>query len=256
MEVHHHAHTARKKWTHYFWEFFMLFLAVFCGFLAEYKLEHVIEHSREKQYMRTLLEDLKKDTASLEESIKFWETLSEKIETTRSLLKQPPIQSNREAIYETAARLIDFNDFIYFDRTIEQLRNSGNFRLISNRHVSDTLIGYDSFIRGQLREQEATLIKLLMDLLRLQNELFDSDGLESKFRRLKNSPTTKTFEGIDHSRMESKDKMFLYYNSLFLYNVGISYLISSEKGLKKLATGLIELVKKEYSLSERTPLEK
>ena len=47
MEVHHHAHTARKKWTHYFWEFLMLFLAVFCGFLAEYQLEHTIEHNRE-----------------------------------------------------------------------------------------------------------------------------------------------------------------------------------------------------------------
>jgi len=43
MEVHAHSHTVpiaigRKKWTHYFWEFLMLFLAVFCGFLAEYQL--------------------------------------------------------------------------------------------------------------------------------------------------------------------------------------------------------------------------
>ena len=30
MEVHAHTHTPRKKWTHYFWEFLMLFLAVFC----------------------------------------------------------------------------------------------------------------------------------------------------------------------------------------------------------------------------------
>ena len=28
MEVHAHTHTPRKKWTHYFWEFLMLFLAV------------------------------------------------------------------------------------------------------------------------------------------------------------------------------------------------------------------------------------
>ena len=35
MEVHAHTHTERKKWTHYLWEFLMLFLAVFCGFLAE-----------------------------------------------------------------------------------------------------------------------------------------------------------------------------------------------------------------------------
>ena len=30
MEVHAHTHTERKKWTHYFWESLMLFLAVFC----------------------------------------------------------------------------------------------------------------------------------------------------------------------------------------------------------------------------------
>ena len=30
MEVHAHTHTARKKWTHYFWKFLMLFLAVLC----------------------------------------------------------------------------------------------------------------------------------------------------------------------------------------------------------------------------------
>ena len=29
MEVHAHSHTPRKKWTHYFCEFLMLFLAVF-----------------------------------------------------------------------------------------------------------------------------------------------------------------------------------------------------------------------------------
>ena len=72
MEVHHHAHTesppagrAGKKWTHYLWEFIMLFLAVFCGFLAENQREHYIEHQREKQYMRSLLEDLQTDTATI-----------------------------------------------------------------------------------------------------------------------------------------------------------------------------------------------
>jgi len=69
MEVHHHAHTSRKKWTHYFWEFLMLFLAVFCGFLAEYQLEHKIEQDREKQYMRSMVEDLRSDTLMLEKNI-------------------------------------------------------------------------------------------------------------------------------------------------------------------------------------------
>ena len=65
MEVHAHTHTARKKWTHYFWEFLMLFLAVFCGFLAENKREHMIEHQREKKLMAEIVEDLKKDSTYL-----------------------------------------------------------------------------------------------------------------------------------------------------------------------------------------------
>ena len=50
MEVHAHSHTPGKKWTHYFWEFLMLFLAVFCGFLAENQREHYVEHKRAKDY--------------------------------------------------------------------------------------------------------------------------------------------------------------------------------------------------------------
>ena len=65
MEVHAHTHTPRKKWTHYFWEFLMLFLAVFCGFLAEYQLEHKIEHDREKQFMHSMLKDLELDTVTI-----------------------------------------------------------------------------------------------------------------------------------------------------------------------------------------------
>jgi hypothetical protein len=65
MEVHAHSHTPRKKWTHYFWEFLMLFLAVFAGFLAENQREHYVEHLREKQFINSLINDVKVDTARL-----------------------------------------------------------------------------------------------------------------------------------------------------------------------------------------------
>jgi hypothetical protein len=65
MEVHQHTHIARKKWTHYLWEFLMLFLAVFCGFLAENQREHLVEHQREKQFIRSLFNDIKADTTNL-----------------------------------------------------------------------------------------------------------------------------------------------------------------------------------------------
>ncbi|HMG69294.1 MAG TPA: hypothetical protein VK588_16465 [Chitinophagaceae bacterium] len=55
MEV--HAHELHKVpghgWKHYFFEFFMLFLAVFCGFLAENWREHIVDQEREKQYVKS-----------------------------------------------------------------------------------------------------------------------------------------------------------------------------------------------------------
>ncbi|HEV8269960.1 MAG TPA: hypothetical protein VGQ04_01570, partial [Chitinophagaceae bacterium] len=72
MEVHHHSHTSdpdmhrgRKKWHHYFWEFLMLFLAVTLGFFVENQREHYIEGKRENEYIRSMIEDLRLDTAGL-----------------------------------------------------------------------------------------------------------------------------------------------------------------------------------------------
>jgi len=89
MEVHSHPHTSRKKWTHYFWEFLMLFLAVFCGFLAEYQLEHKIEKDRETILAQALFEDLKKDTSALHMAILFSDIKLNACDTVLGMLHRP-----------------------------------------------------------------------------------------------------------------------------------------------------------------------
>ena len=69
MEVHAHTHTPRKKWTHYFWEFLMLFLAVFCGFLAENQREHYVEKQRAKELARALYNELFDDSVAIANKI-------------------------------------------------------------------------------------------------------------------------------------------------------------------------------------------
>src|SRR5690349_5628529 len=67
MEVHKHSHdvTHRKTWSEYLLEFFMIFFAVFLGFVAENIREKSVESQREKQYIRSMIEDLKTDTAKI-----------------------------------------------------------------------------------------------------------------------------------------------------------------------------------------------
>ena len=99
MEVHAHSHTPRKKWTHYFWEFLMLFLAVFCGFLAEYQLEHKIERDREKQYIQSLMNDLKTDVVNIEVVQKQNLVVRQIGDSLFTLLSLPDYSNSTNSIY-------------------------------------------------------------------------------------------------------------------------------------------------------------
>src|SRR5262245_27114853 len=69
MEVHAHTHTPRKKWSHYFLEFIMLFRDVVCGILGKYNSEHIVERNTKNEYIVTMIEDLRSDTAELNDEI-------------------------------------------------------------------------------------------------------------------------------------------------------------------------------------------
>ena len=82
MEVHAHTNTPLKKWTHYLWEFLMLFLAVFCGFFAENMRENVVDRHREKDYIISMIEDLKADTANLSFVLKDFGEIEKRLDFT------------------------------------------------------------------------------------------------------------------------------------------------------------------------------
>src|SRR6478672_10169028 len=131
MEVHAHSHTERKKWTHYLWEFLMLFLAVFCGFLAENIREHMVEKERGRAYVHSFYEDLKTDTSrmalvmSLEE--KKIESLSHLKQCYDTLLKNP---NTCGCLFELIKNSAFNNPVAPADRTLSQLANAGGYRLL------------------------------------------------------------------------------------------------------------------------------
>jgi len=143
MEVHSHTHTPRKKWTHYFWEFLMLFLAVFCGFMAENQREHMIEHQREKQYMRSLLSDLSADTATINAAIPRKEGRVNAIDTVFLFFKSFPAAKTISGKLFRTIRHTNFD--LRFTRTtitINQLKNAGGMRLVRKK-VADSISAYD-----------------------------------------------------------------------------------------------------------------
>ena len=145
MEVHAHTHTERKKWTHYLWEFLMLFLAVFCGFLAENLREHLIEHKREKQFIQSLVHDIEMDTIRLNYIMAGRNRRELRMDSLSRLINLPePAPYSRYIYYlnASATRGIGLR-FIPNDGTMQQLKNAGNLRLIRDPAVRDSITAYD-----------------------------------------------------------------------------------------------------------------
>jgi len=152
MEVHHHSHTERKKWTHYFWEFLMLFLAVTLGFFVENQREHYVEQQRELQYMRSMVEDLKLDTTELTVHIRLRMERDEMVDSLVYLLTQTNIRENGNSIYYIGRIISPPISFFPNDRTIQQLKSAGGLRLIRDMDISNSIMAYDRKMRQSVFE--------------------------------------------------------------------------------------------------------
>ena len=173
MEVHAHSHTPRKKWTHYFWEFLMLFLAVFCGFLAEYQLEHKIEQNREKQYMQSMIKDLNTDLANMSLSLAEKRNMIQLGDSITQVFIRDTYVSETGKLYYNARNFSTFkNIFLMTDGTLMQLKNSGGLRLIRKRIIVDSLQAYDNLYQQFMITQQDER-DYLMDYRDIMGKIFD-----------------------------------------------------------------------------------
>jgi len=248
MEVHHHSHAShgKKNWKSYFWEFLMLFLAVFCGFLAEWQLEHVIEHQREEKLVASLVEDLKKDSTEILQ-INEWESLQKTNDSLRAEIEKPSGERNNLLMYKWFSGIRLFGNFEYHNRTIEQLKNGGNFRLIRKINLSDSLIDYDALIVSYLRDQENQSKDIYQKLNFLQDKF-----INSKFYRLSRANKSQ-LDSIYNATPDlfkisdrNNDYLFEYYNNLEFYAQMTYYRIGTLKIMQRKARNLLELIGKEY----------
>ena len=159
MEVHHHSHTTRKKWTHYFWEFLMLFLAITLGFFVENQREHFIEHQRAKTYAASLYEELKKDTARLSYVSQNNNIIGSRLDTFCILVKENNRQNMTTGMlyfYADAVTKVDY--FSSNNATIEQLKGSGNLRIMGSK-LAYKISEYDKIIRELEKEYDLSKVE-------------------------------------------------------------------------------------------------
>jgi hypothetical protein len=253
MEVHAHSHTERKKWTHYLWEFFMLFLAVTLGFFVENQREHYVEHRREKQYMRSMVKDLAQDIRNINSDIQNRRSKYQIADSLTEMLINGNYQNKTSLIYFCARRFSIVGYIFHItDGTLLQLKNSGGLRLIRNQLVVDSLQWYYNLFQQYQDNRELEMLQL-RDYRDIMVRVFDVKIFDAMIKQF---PETKIPQG--NPPLFNNDKPMI--NEL-LMRVQLSKrinLVAAQqlKELKEKAQNLIEQIKTEYHLSERTPLEK
>ncbi|HWC53635.1 MAG TPA: hypothetical protein VG676_08640 [Chitinophagaceae bacterium] len=240
MEVHKHPHHEehQKNWRSYLLEFFMLFLAVFLGFIAENIRERIVENKRGEEYIHSFTEDLKKDTAQFRGLISF-------------LTIQDSMTNNMKSCYDSITHsvtstacltnilknLAGFPDFVYTDRTIQQLKNAGGLRLITNKAVADSIIIYDGMVRRQLIHQDA-LEGLQQKSIDAIKSMIDFHSFNAIYMGEPRSFVLPEMNDI-HLLQTGKEAIDNFFNTLLVFKANLKSQLNWMKQLKKMATGLI-----------------
>ena len=235
MEVHKHPHHVmhKKKWNEYLLEFLMIFFAVFLGFVAENIREHLADKKRGEEYIKSFVEDLKKDTAQytkLIEELKSQDSITDNITDCYDSVGRNVRSTN--CLNNITYNLVGFTDFVYTDRTIQQLKNAGGLSLIRDKSIADSITSYDALVRTELIHQEV--------LETYQQKTIDAAKAIIDFRSFSKIYSRNSSNKGDIELLQnSKQAIDSYFNSLWVFKNNIQGQIAALRRLKTKASGLI-----------------
>ena len=158
MEIPYQIHVHHeKKLKDFIFDFFMLFTAVTLGFFVENKRDYYLDRQREKEYIRSLLVDLREDTTKVNQTVSannyYLEVWLDTLVRGLQSYKQGDTAATRKLyqLYMSCAR--GSYTVKFTDRTIATLKTSGNLRIIHSQAVADSILRYDEDCRTAIARE-------------------------------------------------------------------------------------------------------
>lgn len=226
----------------------MLFFAVFCGSIAEYQLEHKIESDREKQYVESMIADMKDDATKIKKSIALCSTQLAAFDSLlQNIYHLPYTDSSIRTLYYFQRKYTSTRFPVAFNkRTVSQLKNSGGLRLIRNKAASDSIVIYAENCE-KAEVQESYFANVRMGKVNdFTIQLFDSRYIANYDRNtISNILNAKT-----HIALLSNDEKLIkeYANTMYFARSSLSSYIEILKGIENRIPHTILFLEKEYHL--------
>ena len=221
----------------------MIFLAVTLGFFAESLRERLNDQNKENEYIHLLIADLENDQQTLKEQDSVIKSGISKLDSVINFLNNPIlIPKNSGELYYLARMGPRFQTLYINDRTYEQLKNAGNFRLIKNILVSNRIMNYYGKI-PLIRQIETIHENEFTDYKRIAARIFDPvvfNTMQSDKHEIDRTSLNPPLRTMNDELLKELSIFSIYMNGS---RAGV---LRAEVDLKKAGAELIDFLKKEY----------
>ncbi|MES2332092.1 MAG: hypothetical protein V4539_20960 [Bacteroidota bacterium] len=249
MEVHHHPdlHHKPKKWKEYFLEFLMIFLAVTLGFFAENLREYFGDKKKEKEYIKSMVADLQADTVELNIAITRWKHVNENTDSLLIYLKTDLSQPTVNKLYNLISNdFFRFDLFKYNNKTLEELKSSGDFRLLKHKDIISEIMSYDVNMKYILtQEQDVKTFEVIFK--NAESKIFDFSLLNDKWaynKSLKYSYEPHNLNLLSYDKQTIAE----YFNNLWTFQALAKVHEKLFENNKLIATELLSQIQNKYHL--------
>lgn len=164
---------SEKKWIHYAVEFFMLFLAVTLGFVTENLRQHNEENERAREMAIGLYDDLKKDSAKIQEVIGRNDLFILEMNSLIKTLSSKDIKSKISMLtFYQASFLLEVDMPIPSRANLDQLKNSGSLRYFKNKKLVTNISQWDNIISAEFEQRQRTDQQRLIEEIKAVSRVF------------------------------------------------------------------------------------
>ncbi|MBL0183531.1 MAG: hypothetical protein IPP96_15065 [Chitinophagaceae bacterium] len=154
-------------------------------------------------------------------------------------------------IYQHSVYQSFYNKWNYSDRTINQLKNSGNFRLVRNKKVSGMIMDYDGFVRNFVENmQDMAVLPQWKQLNETGTGIFKSSVFRKFLQGFYGRKTSVQLPPPPYFISTDKDKVQRLANLCEQYATVAEWFNLNVKTAIGMAVKLDSTIRKEYHLQE------
>ena len=242
MEVHHHPKVEKKSFKEYFLEFLMIFLAVTMGFFAENIREYFSNNERVTQLSEQLVQELKKDTSTLNATIAYQTELQKNADSVIKMLRKPPGEIDSKKLERLIEKCFRVTTFTSSSGALTSIKNQLNLKQFSGSEISNYITDYEGQ-QNQVKTAEAIQVQQVKEIVeKFMQQHFTADDLYAL--RIDHSDISGKLRKISPDDLEDFRAAMVSIEDFNTLLVG-SYNETKESALK-----LMQYVRKEYNIKD------